>query len=176
MHGWKLAHPFPPTPLTRLHAPASCAHCRMGALLATPGTAARVDSDGQPACEECGRRLSRCKGKLHKHEKGRICQQCYDDLRRSSSASSPPDPSAPPATLPRKRRAVSDPGEPPAVLPQPSTRSITRRVALPRPVPAPKQPRIARSHEELMRLLDETVAVRMAYEAAEAGATQQSRG
>ena len=68
----------------------------------------------------------------------------------------------------RKRRAASDPGEQPT-----ATRTITRRVAPPKPVTVQKQPRIARSHEEVMRLLDETVARRMAYEAAQAGTAQQ---
>jgi hypothetical protein len=43
--------------------------------------AARVDSAGKPACEQCGRRLSSCKGKLHRHGSGHICQHCYNQAR-----------------------------------------------------------------------------------------------
>ena len=56
----------------------SCACACVGAPLATAGATARVDSDGQAACEECGRRLTRCKGKLYKHGAGKICQRCYN--------------------------------------------------------------------------------------------------
>ena len=82
---WTLAHRGPPTRLMLIHAPVSCACCCAGTPRATLGAAPRVDSDGQPACEGCGRRLSKCKGKLHKQEPGKICQQCYDGTRRSTS-------------------------------------------------------------------------------------------
>jgi hypothetical protein len=66
----------------------------------------------------------------------------------------------------RMRRAESDPDE----LPAATTRPMTRRIAPPKREPVPKEPRIARSHDEVMRMLDETVARRMVYEAA----TQQT--
>ena len=41
------------------------------------GSSPRVDSSGWPACELCGRRLSKCKGKLHLLPPGKICSPCY---------------------------------------------------------------------------------------------------
>jgi hypothetical protein len=70
-----------------------------------------MDSAGYVACEECGRRLSRCKGKLHKKDPGHICQSCYDKIRRHPSSASP---TSPPLSSPKRshkrRRADSDPG------------------------------------------------------------------
>lgn len=69
--------------------------CSAVGKLATPGaiSVARVDSDGQSACEECGRRLSRCKGKgkLYRHGTGWICHSCHDklDFRSSHQRESP---------------------------------------------------------------------------------------
>ena len=86
---WRLAHPFPPTPRMLIHAPVSCACWCIGAPVVLAGTGMpRMDGKHQ-LCEECGTRLSRCKGKLHKHEKGKICQACYDETRRVSSAPIP---------------------------------------------------------------------------------------
>ena len=134
----------------------------------------RVDSSGKPACEQCGIRL-RGQPTLPCGI-GRKCKpRCKAQLLQPSTASHAADAAAAIAR-PRKRRAASDPGEQPAASPQLPTRPMTRRVAPPRPAPGPKMPRIARSHEELMRLLDETVAGRMAHEAAQAataGGTQQ---
>ena len=65
---------------------------------------------GRPACEVCGRRLTRCKGKLHKSGSGHICHLCYMSAHR-------PQLSAVPALAPssaqrsHKRKAASDPGE-----------------------------------------------------------------
>jgi hypothetical protein len=42
------------------------------------GSAPRTDSSGWPACELCGRRLSKCKGKLYQHGPGKICKRCYN--------------------------------------------------------------------------------------------------
>jgi hypothetical protein len=122
-----------------------------------------VDSAGKPACELCGRRLADVKH--HRaHGIGRACTpRCKPRGQVAPIAVAPATAAAQPAANPRKRRgADSDPGEQPAAAKRP----MTRRVALPKPAPVQKQPRIARSHEEVMRLLDETVARRMAYEAA----------
>ena len=76
---------------------------------------------------------------------------------------------------PRKRRAQSDPGEPQRPR-APSPRRMhptTLRVTPPTPAPAPvqqsaqKKARVARSEEDIMRLLDETVAQRTAWLAAQ---------
>ena len=74
-----------------------------------------MDSDGQPACEDCGKRLSRCKGKLHKSGAGHICQRCFNRTwRLPSTAVATPTVTAVTLGAPKrshKRRAVSDPGE-----------------------------------------------------------------
>lgn len=104
---WRLAHPFPPLSLMLYDAHGSCAHCCVGALLADACLRPRVDSDGRPACELCGRRLSTVKGKLHLHPPGKICQKCYDNTRRPSSA---PVAEVVPVRS-HKRKAGSDPGQ-----------------------------------------------------------------
>jgi hypothetical protein len=68
---------------------------------------ARVDKAGKPACEKCGDRLSRCKGKPHLQSPGYICNACYLSNRRSFFSNSSPA-RAPP---PKRRRHTSDPGE-----------------------------------------------------------------
>lgn len=141
------------------------------------GSSARVDSAGWPACEECGKRLSRCKGKLHTRDPGRICSSCYI-ARHRPSAAAPAAPTAAPAAPNRShKRARSDPGEPPAPAQRARTQptTLTHRVAAPKPATmvAEKQQRITRQEERIMRLLDETHARRMAAEAAAAAAAHQ---
>jgi hypothetical protein len=77
---------------------------------------ARRDAGGRLACEDCGTRLSRCKGKLYSRPLGKICQLCYNNAIRphsarvSESCSAPPSPSPLPPPS-KKRRVSSDPGE-----------------------------------------------------------------
>jgi hypothetical protein len=63
-------------------------------------------------CEDCGRRLSRCKGKLHRSGVGKICTRCFNIKAGLIAA---PNSAVPAATVPplrsHKRRADSDPGE-----------------------------------------------------------------
>ena len=133
--------------------------------VATIGAKARVDSDGQAACELCGRRLSRVKH--HRaNGPGRACHpQCKGQKHTVDSTAAPP-PVAPAPKQSRKRRAQSDPGEPP-----PAQRSrtlppaLTRRVTPPKPI-AEKERRITREEARVSRLLDETVARREAWLAA----------
>jgi hypothetical protein len=125
----------------------------------------RVDSAGKQVCEDCGKRLSRCKGKLHNSGAGKICQSCYNKARNPSSVALPAA-SASPAAFQRshKRRAESDPGEPlGARSPSPpSVRPSTHRVTPPTPIAAHKKQRTTRQDDRIMRLLDETHARRMA--------------
>ena len=80
-HACRQYHSLPPLPRMLIDTPVCAACCRAGAVLASVGAASRVDSDGQPACEDCGRRLSRCKGKLHRNGAGKCCQSCYNAAR-----------------------------------------------------------------------------------------------
>jgi len=122
----------------------------------------RVDSSGEPACEECGRRL---RGVKHHrpHGIGRACApRCKqkrllaDHIASAAAAVPQPKPS-------RKRRATSDPGE----SPEPATsQAVTRRVIAPEPASTSKKQYNTRREEQIMRLLDETHARRMAAEAA----------
>jgi len=75
---------------------------------------------------------------------------------------------AAPVTVPtRKRRATSDPGE----SPEPATsQARTRRVIAPEPGSTSKKQYNTRREEQIMRLLDETHARRMAVEEAAAAA------
>jgi hypothetical protein len=75
-----------------------------------------MDASGlNQLCEQCGTRLSRCKGKLHKSGAGHICQRCFNRTwRLPSTADATPTATAVTLGAPKrshKRRAVSDPGE-----------------------------------------------------------------
>jgi len=50
-------------------------------VLVPAGLHARHDAFGYQLCERCGKRLNRCKGKLHRHGSGHICQHCYNQAR-----------------------------------------------------------------------------------------------
>ena len=139
--------------------------------MAELGAGPRVDSDGQQICQLCPVRLSRAKGKLHRHDPGRICTPCYNKRLRDTSVQPVVSPTAAQVT-PRKRRAQSDPGESPESAPSPA---ITRRITPPKPTPASKKQRAEQREEQIMRLLDETHAQRMAAEQA-AAATGGKRG
>jgi hypothetical protein len=81
-------HRVPP-PLRSCNAPVRCACCCAGAGLAARGARPRVDADGQPACERCGRRLSRCKGKLYASPPGKCCHGCYDAVHTAVTTAAP---------------------------------------------------------------------------------------
>lgn len=146
-----------------------CAH----ASLATSGASPRVDSDGQPVCELCGRRLSRVKHQ-HRHGLGHACHpRCKARARPAVDGAAPATAAAASAT-PRKRRAQSDPGELPAHSAAPT---LTRRVTPPQPTSTTKKQYNTRREEQIMRMLDETHARRMAAEeAAAAAAAAGERG
>jgi hypothetical protein len=160
-------HCVPPCALSECDVPWCCAYCRAGDFMAPLGAGPRVDSDGQQLCQLCPVRLSRAKGKLHVHGPGRICQRCYNQQRHSTPATAAAAPAAVPVT-PRKRRAESDPGEPRPRSPSPRrTRPTTRRVTPPRPAPVEKKQRTTRQDDRIMRQLEETVARREAWLAAQ---------
>ena len=114
MRTWMLVHRCVPLKLTLYDTSVYWVCCCVDAPLVSSCLPARVDSAGKPACEDCGRRLSTCKGKLHKKEPGHICHRCYTKGSRPPSAAL--SIVAPTATLKRshKRRADSDPGTQPA--------------------------------------------------------------
>ena len=145
--------------------------CCEGAPLATLGTEPRVDSDGQPACEDCGRRLSRCKGKLHKSGAGHSCHLCYMPTHRTQSSAAPALAPAPAQRSP-KRKATSDPGEQLCHTPPIRPQAATRRVStLSHPTPQ----RTTRQDEKITRLLEETHARRMAAIASDDSSGTASR-
>jgi hypothetical protein len=78
MTRWSHADLFRPSPLTLCDARVYCACCRVVIPLVSSGSDARMDSAGYPACENCGKRLNRCKGMGH------ICQSCIDNQRRGA--------------------------------------------------------------------------------------------
>ena len=87
-----------------------CASADVGAPWVCAGPDARVDSVGKPACEICGRRLSKCKGKLYQHGPGKICSPCYK-VREGYQAPPVSVASSPPARS-HKRQAGSSPSAP----------------------------------------------------------------
>ena len=70
------------------------------------GPSPRVDSSGWPACELCGRRLSKCKGKLHLLPPGKICSPCYkvrEGYQPATGAAAPQPPARFPHGVPSPR-------------------------------------------------------------------------
>jgi hypothetical protein len=140
----------------------SCTGRCVDTLLVSACLVARVDSAGKPACEECGRRLTSCKGKLYKRNPGYVCQRCFNYTWRTPVSGAIPAPIAIEKQS-RKRRASSDPGE----SPEPAAPSaITRRIAAPKSAATYTKQHNTRRKEHIMRLLDETHARRVATEAA----------
>jgi hypothetical protein len=123
-----------------------CAYSRVGAPHVPSCSAPRVDSSGWPACEECGRRLSTCKGKLYKRDPGRICQECKNKELKAPFGVTAAAAAAPPPAPPRshKRRAESDPGE------SSDTAAISAVIFSAPPLPLHKQP-IWPSHRWALR-------------------------
>ena len=95
---------------TQFYSLACCCHFHVGVPMVCAGPAARMDAAGYAACEECGRRLNRCKGKLYSYGPGKICHNCYNNLKR------PTTPAPPPPSLPRSKRPLSDSGQSTATL------------------------------------------------------------
>lgn len=162
---------------SRTHHLPPCAHSLSNAYLycalwctadfsATPCASPRRDSDGQQICELCPIRLTKAKGKLHKHGQGHVCQSCYDRRRRPAASLSADAPAA--TKQSRKRRAQSDPGE---LAPRTLRLALTHRVTLPQPRPVKKQQRTTRQEQRIMQQLEETVARREAWLAAHPQAT-----
>ena len=89
----------------------SCICCCVDAPLVCAGLVCRVDSAGKPACESCGMRLSRCKGKPHRQDPGHICHRCYTQASRTPSSASPTFTPLVPKRSHKRRRADSDPGK-----------------------------------------------------------------
>jgi hypothetical protein len=86
----------------------SCACVHIGAPLAHAGPAPRLDAGGRAACELCGTRLNRCKGKLHHHPPGKICTPCYKSSKGHRAvpvavALPSPSHSPPPVAVPSTR-------------------------------------------------------------------------
>lgn len=172
---WRLAHHRPPWSSTDSDAPLLCACCCVGAPLVSSRLTSRVDKAGKPACEQCGRRLADCKGKLHKHGAGKICQGCYDERRYGSSAQAA-------VTAPTRshKRAKAEPSKSDtaaavaaAAAPLLSRTRRPHRVYAPKPLRSaapPKQSKASRE-AEIAALLDATVARRAVLEEAERIAT-----
>jgi hypothetical protein len=109
-----LVHLCAPPKLTLYDSHVSCVCCCLGTPLVSAGSVARTDSAGYSACEECGRRLSRCKGKPHRQDPGHICHRCYTQASRTPSSVSPTFTPLVPKRSHKRRRADSDPGMLPA--------------------------------------------------------------
>jgi len=112
-----LAAAAPPGDVEMSDCPAAAAD--PGALHVSPCLPARLDSAGKPACEECGKRLSTCKGKLYKHGAGKICHRCHNVLSGLVAAPVAAAPEAPVRSHKRKLHTASI-AAPTTPLPPPS--------------------------------------------------------
>ena len=138
------------------------AYCCAGAPQPFSATTARRTSSGEPACENCGRQLSKVK-----HHRpcgvGRACAPRCKPLGAPIDGAARPAVAAPAAgpRPSRKRRATSDPGEP---------LNLTRlRTRAPRPatIPTVKKARVQSTPVDATLLLDQAHARRLALIAAE---------
>ena len=161
-HAWRWYYMLLRLPLVLIDANVFCALCGEGSSPAMTGAVSRVDSDGQRACEHCGTRLSRCKGKQYKSGPGHICQRCHNAEYQGASSEAAPATASPAAPHPsRKRRAASDPGEPLNLA------RLRTRASRPSTIPPVKKARVKATPVDISLLLDQTHARRMALIAAE---------
>jgi hypothetical protein len=156
--------------LTSIDAPVCALSLCAGGPRATLGAGPRRDSDGQPACEMCGTRLS--KVKHHRpHGVGRKCAPRCKPQKRSADDSREIGMVVPPAQPTKKqRRTRSDPGQQQTLNTPTLTRTKRVRATKPNP-PRPVASKKTRSEAEISALLDATHARRMAILEAEAKAT-----
>lgn len=147
-------------PLT--NAPVCCASLCVCVGLATAGTLSRVDADGQPACERCGRRLSR----VPHHRPfgaGRACvPRCKGEKRPLAvpgSGSSSSSASSAAALAPRKRSRVLAPA--PGELEVQTGKRLRARPA--KPVIPSKVQKGAEREAAALALLEVTHARRMLF-------------
>ena len=139
-----------------------CECCCVDAPRVVEGSPCMDASGLHQLCELCGRRLS--KVKHHRpHGPGRACAPQCKQKQRFLESNTPAAAAGPPAKQSRKRRAASDPGESPEPAASPA---LTRRIAAPKPAATSRQQYNTRREEQIMRLLDETHARRMAADAA----------
>lgn len=145
--------------------PVGCASLCVGVPVPLVSPAPRKTADGHAACERCGRQLSKVKHH-HRHGPGHACHpRCKPREQPLKDEAAPVAAAAPPLKQSRKRRAQSDPGE----SPEPTApQALTRRVTPPQPASTSRKQYNTRREEQIMRLLDETVARRMAAEEADA--------
>ena len=156
-HVSKREHHLTPLQLALIDAPVYALHWCTCVPLVPVCPVQPVDSAGKPKCALCPTRLSNCKGKLHQHKIGRICQRCYNGTIRQPHA----DPrSSTPARLhkrtAKRKRAVSDPGQP---------QNLSRlRTGAPPPttIPPIKKTRVKADPVDFSSLLDQAHARRMA--------------
>jgi len=150
-----------------------CASLCVGVLVPPVSPAPRQTADGHAACELCGRQLSKVKHH-HRHGPGHACHpRCKLQQQTSKSEAAPVAAAAPPPKQSRKRRAASDPGE----SPEPTASTVlTRRIAAPAPATTSRKQYNTRREEQIMRLLDETHARRMAAENATAATVAADHG
>ena len=88
MQIWQRVHLCAPPCLVLIEAPVCAACCCAGAALVPVGLQARRDAFGYQLCKDCGARLNRCKGKLHRSGAGHICHCCYTKAGRAHAAAS----------------------------------------------------------------------------------------
>ena len=144
------------------YAPVSCACWCVGASMVGGGVPRMDESGTNQLCEECSTRLSRCKGKLHKHENGKICTPCYKREQGYQLPSSSQTAITAHKSRGKRKRPKSDPGE---AITLTSTRTRPHRITAPKP-PTSRYTKL--SAAEILAQLDATHARRMALLEAEA--------
>jgi hypothetical protein len=146
-----------------------CALICVDGSRSTMGASPRVDPDGQPACELCGRRLS--KVKHHRpYGIGRVCHpRCHDSRSAVDNGEQPLNAATTTTTTTmikekKRRRVHSDPGKLPSL-------TIKRlRVRATKPTPPDRKKQKQEKEAEITALLDQTHARRMAALSAAASA------
>ena len=149
-----------------IDAPMYCALLSVGAPRVCAGLKQRMDSANKPACELCGRRLSKVKN-TRAHGVGRACHPRCKQRPEEADAAAVINVAAEPRPS-KKRRAASDPGEP---------LNLTRLRIRASPIDtSPPPPKKARSviPADVSSLLDQAHERRLALLAAEANGSAAS--
>ena len=158
------SHPFPPLQLSLIDSPVCCATYYVGASLRQLAAEEAHASAKRYRCALCHRDLAKAKGKLHNHQKGKICQNCFNRTRRS--------PSTPAVAAEPKRSHKRTRGELPAHAQRQrmQSRPMTRRILSSNAASSPLPNKRSFVPTDVSSLLDQTHQRRLSLLAAESNA------
>ena len=127
MHGWRLVYICIHWLCYDSNTLLCVVHCCIGAPLVNAGYCVRTDAAGWPACEHCGLRYQRCKGRMYPMEIGKMCIKCYLKVTKRRSAAVPVNTSQPLPAVRSHKRSIPVPIAVPTIIDEPQRSTLSRR-------------------------------------------------